>query len=110
MKAALLLLALADSTRAATRKLFAQEIEYCSSQQIVLVQRFDLAFYPDNSSVSFNIVANSVKNAVDATVSFDVNAYGLSPISYAVDLCSIANGVLCPLPAYQLFVFGSLSL
>jgi hypothetical protein len=51
--------------------------------------------------VTFNVVANSVQNAVNADVSFAIDAYGLSPIEYNLDLCSVANGVLCPLPAYS---------
>lgn len=35
------------------------------------------------------------------TVAIHVNAYGLGVVDFSLDLCTIAGGILCPLPTYQ---------
>jgi len=49
------------------------------------------------NSVSFEISADSVSTNLEATLSLEVQAYGINAINLTVDLCTELGGVLCPL-------------
>jgi hypothetical protein len=38
---------------------------------------------------------------VTATANLFLNVYGMHPLNFTIDLCSILNGALCPLPMYN---------
>lgn len=38
---------------------------------------------------------------VNVTANLLVNVYGLNPVNFTIDLCSIFDGALCPLPMYN---------
>ncbi|KAJ3576785.1 hypothetical protein NP233_g209 [Leucocoprinus birnbaumii] len=81
--------------------LFASSVTYCAEPQTLLVQQFDIAFFPANQSVSFNISAASVTQNVNVTANLFLNVYGMSPVNFTLDLCSVLGGALCPLPTYN---------
>ncbi|EAU91109.2 integral to membrane protein [Coprinopsis cinerea okayama7 len=62
---------------------------------------FEVAYFPGNQSVSFNLSAASVQSNVNVTANLFLNVYGMNPVNVTLDLCSIFNGDLCPLPAYN---------
>ncbi|KXN90883.1 Flavin carrier protein 1 [Leucoagaricus sp. SymC.cos] len=81
--------------------LFASSVTYCEQPQTLLIQQFDIAFFPANQSVSFNVSAASVTPNVNVSANLMLNVYGMHPINFTLDLCSVLNGALCPLPTYN---------
>lgn len=65
------------------------------------MSNLDLAYYNNNQTLEFDISAASVRPDLNVTVSLQVNAYGISAVNLNLDLCSVVNGVLCPLPQYN---------
>ncbi|KAL9940973.1 hypothetical protein V8E36_000461 [Tilletia maclaganii] len=82
-------------------QLFTASVAYCSPPQIVLVSNLGLRFFRENRSLEFDIAAASINNNVSAHASVNVNAFGLGIFNVALDLCTIGNGILCPLPTYN---------
>lgn len=85
----------------ATRRLFTSSSAYCAVPQVLVVENVELTLYPDNSTIEFELAAASLNNDVNATISASVDAYSRSLFDFNLDLCTIANGALCPLPTYQ---------
>ncbi|XP_006460701.1 hypothetical protein AGABI2DRAFT_185054 [Agaricus bisporus var. bisporus H97] len=83
------------------KALFASSVTYCQPPETLLIDRFDIAFFPSNHSVSFNISAASVQENVNVTANLLLNVYGMTPVNVTIDLCSILSGALCPLPTYN---------
>ncbi|CAO1623027.1 unnamed protein product [Sympodiomycopsis kandeliae] len=84
-----------------TQKLFTSSVAYCSTPEVLYVQNAGLTFYRSNSTLEFELAAGSVADNVNVSIAAEVNAYGLGLINFNLDLCSIAGGMLCPLPTYQ---------
>ena len=74
---------------------------YCALPNVLVVSDAALTLYPGNETVEFQLAAGSVASDVNVTVGVSVNAYGLGVVDFSIDLCTIANGALCPLPTYQ---------
>lgn len=60
-----------------------------------------LRFYPGNSTLEFDLSAASIQDNLNVSIALSVNAYGLGVIDVNIDLCTLAGGILCPLPKYQ---------
>ncbi|KAI0789157.1 hypothetical protein C8Q75DRAFT_175178 [Abortiporus biennis] len=90
--------------------IFASSVSYCSPPEVLLVQQFDIAFFPTNSSVSFNVSAASVLPNINVTANLLLNVYGMQPLNFTIDLCGVFNGALCPLPTYNFTGADSLKL
>lgn len=76
-------------------------VSYCAPPGAIRVDRFQVVYFRDNQSIGFDIIAQSVEANVNPILDFSLNAYGLNPINLTFDLCSVASGVLCPLPQYN---------
>ncbi|KAF5351731.1 hypothetical protein D9756_007670 [Leucocoprinus leucothites] len=81
-----------------------------SEPKTILIQQFDIAFFPANQSVSFNISAASVTPGVNVTANLFLNVYGMNPVNFTLDLCSVLGGALCPLPTYNFIGADSIHL
>ncbi|OCB92087.1 TRP-domain-containing protein [Sanghuangporus baumii] len=81
--------------------LFTSSVSYCEPPQLILVQQFDVMYFVKNESVFFNISAASVEENVNVTANLMLNVYGTHSINITLDLCSLLNGALCPLPTYN---------
>lgn len=92
------------------QSLFASSVTYCKPPESLLVQQFDIAFFPKNQSVAFNISAASVKENVNVTANLFLNVYGMNPVNFTLDLCHVLNGALCPLPTYNFVGADSITL
>lgn len=80
--------------------LYTSSVSYCAPPEDILVEVFEITYFRANDSISFNVSAASVvHNNVTANVL--LNVYGMQPINFTLDLCSIADGLLCPLPTYD---------
>ncbi|KIL65850.1 hypothetical protein M378DRAFT_104287 [Amanita muscaria Koide BX008] len=90
--------------------LFTSSVTYCNPPETLLIQQLDVIYFASNQSVSFNISAASVQANVNVTANLFLNVYGLNPVNYTIDLCSIFNGALCPLPMYNFTGADTLSL
>ncbi|KDR75069.1 hypothetical protein GALMADRAFT_140619 [Galerina marginata CBS 339.88] len=90
--------------------LFTSSVTYCNPPETLLIQRFELAYFPANTSVSFNVSAASVQANVNVTANLFLNVYGMNPINVTLDLCGILKGALCPLPMYNFTGADSLTL
>lgn len=76
-------------------------VAYCAPPKVLIVNNAALTLYPQNKTVEFELDAGSTANDVNVTVAIHVDAYGLGVIDFSLDLCTIAGGILCPLPTYQ---------
>jgi len=94
-------LALANLVHAHESTLFTSSVSYCDPARTLLIQKFDVAYFASNSSVSFNISASSVEPNVNVTANLLLNVYGMHPVNLTLDLCNLLGGALCPLPMYN---------
>lgn len=81
--------------------IFTSSVTYCSEPDALLIQQFEIIYFQQNSSVWFNISAASVQPDVNVSANVFLNVYGMHPVNYTIDLCSLFNGALCPLPTYN---------
>ncbi|KAF8647083.1 hypothetical protein AX16_006917 [Volvariella volvacea WC 439] len=100
----------ASPVHAREDSLFTSSVTYCNPPETLLVQQFDIAYFPGNQTVAFNISAASVQADVNVTANLFLNVYGLRPFNFSIDLCSIFSGALCPLPMYNFTGADSLRL
>ncbi|KAH9935453.1 uncharacterized protein B0H18DRAFT_975758 [Fomitopsis serialis] len=70
-------------------------VSYCSDPQEILVEQFDIAYFPTNNSISFNVSAASVLADLNVTAQLYLNPF---------------NGILCPLPQYNFTGWDNLQL
>ncbi|KAI6100460.1 hypothetical protein EDD16DRAFT_1690561 [Pisolithus croceorrhizus] len=96
-----LLLALSPLVACQDDSLFTSSVTYCSEPDALLIQQFEIIYFQQNSSVWFNISAASVQPDVNVSANIFLNVYGMHPVNYTIDLCSLFNGALCPLPTYN---------
>lgn len=92
-------------------------VSYCAPPENLLVQQFDVAYFPSNHSVVFNVSAASVvcivllccipvphflqqQANVNVSANIFLNVYGMHPVNITLDICQLLNGALCPLPVY----------
>ncbi|KAG2145964.1 uncharacterized protein EDB93DRAFT_1150259 [Suillus bovinus] len=94
-------LTLSSLTAARDDSLFTSSVTYCSPPETLLIQQFDIAYFAKNQSIWFNISAASVDPNVNVTANVMLNVYGMHPVNFTVDLCSLFSGALCPLPMYN---------
>ncbi|KAI0029652.1 hypothetical protein K488DRAFT_55893 [Vararia minispora EC-137] len=94
-------LALLPVASAHIDSLFASSVSYCAPPESLLVQQFDIAYYPHNNSVVFNVTAASVQSNVNVSANLYLNVYGMQPVNLTIDLCTLLNSALCPLPLYD---------
>ncbi|KIM45393.1 hypothetical protein M413DRAFT_66000 [Hebeloma cylindrosporum] len=85
-------------------------VTYCNPPETLLIQRLELAFFPANNSISFNVSAASVQANVNVSANLFLNVYGMNPVNVTLDLCGILKGALCPLPMYNFTGADSLTL
>ncbi|KAI0062928.1 TRP-domain-containing protein [Artomyces pyxidatus] len=81
--------------------IFTSSVSYCAPPENLLVEQFDIAYFPANNSLVFNVTAASVQADVNVTANLFLNVYGLHPVNITIDICSLFNGALCPLPLYN---------
>ncbi|KAL0956043.1 hypothetical protein HGRIS_002215 [Hohenbuehelia grisea] len=82
-------------------KLFTSSVTYCEPPETLLIQHFYVAYHARNHSISFNISAASVEPNVSVSANLYLNVYGMNPVNVTIDLCSLFDGALCPLPMYN---------
>lgn len=82
-------------------QLYTSSVAYCSPPIAILVTDLSLHFYPQNSTLEFDLSAASIQDNLNVSIALSVNAYGLGLFNVNIDLCSLAGGILCPLPKYQ---------
>ncbi|KAF8197904.1 hypothetical protein BJ912DRAFT_952525 [Pholiota molesta] len=107
---ALLLFTLLPYSCAFEDSVFTSSVTYCNPPETLLIQRFELAYFPANNSVSFNVSAASVQANVNVTANLLLNVYGMNPVNVTLDLCGILGGALCPLPMYNFTGADSITL
>jgi len=82
-------------------RLYTDSITYCAPPSALLIQNFEIQYLRKNQSVSFNIAAASVKENLNVTANIMLNIYGMNSLNLTFDFCSIAPGVICPLPTFN---------
>ncbi|KAH9957895.1 hypothetical protein BC827DRAFT_1222160 [Russula dissimulans] len=80
--------------------LFTSSVSYCAPPENLLVEQFDVSYFPSNNSLVFNISAASVQANVNVSANLFLNVYGMHPVNVTIDICELFNGALCPLPLY----------
>ncbi|KAI0633454.1 TRP-domain-containing protein [Trametes polyzona] len=90
--------------------LFTSSVTYCAPPESLLIERFDIAYYAKNQSIVFNVSAASVVPNTNVNANLFLNVYGMRPINVTLDICSLFDGALCPLPIYNFTGSDSLSL
>ncbi|KAI0958676.1 hypothetical protein AcV7_004425 [Taiwanofungus camphoratus] len=81
--------------------LFASSVSYCTPPEEILVEQLDVTYFRSNNSISFNVSAASILPNVNVSANVYLNVYGLQPVNYTINLCSLFDGILCPLPQYN---------
>ena len=67
-------------------------------------------YFRKNDSIFFNVSAASVEANVNVTANLLLNVYGARSLNLTLDLCSLFDGALCPLPTYNFVGSETLSL
>ncbi|KAI0297179.1 TRP-domain-containing protein [Russula brevipes] len=80
--------------------LFTSSVSYCAPPENLLVEQFDVSYFPSNNSLVFNISAASVQANINVSANLFLNVYGMHPVNITLDICKPFNGALCPLPLY----------
>ncbi|KAI0047783.1 TRP-domain-containing protein [Auriscalpium vulgare] len=83
------------------KTLFTSSVSYCAPPENLLVEQFDIAYFPANNSIVFNVTAASVQANVNVSANLFLNVYGLRPFNHTIDICTLFGGALCPLPLYN---------
>lgn len=107
---AFFLLSFASLSYSREESVFTSSVTYCTPPESLLISRFEVAYFPSNQSVSFNISAASVQANLNVTANLFLNVYGMNPVNVTIELCNILDGALCPLPAYNFTGADSLKL
>ncbi|KAF8274400.1 hypothetical protein EI94DRAFT_1775795 [Lactarius quietus] len=89
-------------TRTSFVRSLTSSVSYCAPPENLLVEQFDVAYFPSNNSLVFNISAASVQANVNVSANLFLNVYGAHPFNITLDICTLFNGALCPLPLYVL--------
>ncbi|KAI0371209.1 TRP-domain-containing protein [Pilatotrama ljubarskyi] len=92
------------------KSLFTSSVTYCAPPESLLVEQFDIAYFAKNQSIVFNVSAASVVPNTNVNANLFLNVYGMQPINVTLDICSLFDGALCPLPLYNFTGSDSLSL
>ncbi|GJE95462.1 TRP-domain-containing protein [Phanerochaete sordida] len=103
-------LLLPSFAQAHVNRLFTSTVSYCSPPESLLVEQLDIVYFQSNATVSFNVSAASVLPDVNVTANLFVNVYGMRPFNMTIDLCSLLQGALCPLPTYNFTGADSITL
>ncbi|EJD37992.1 TRP-domain-containing protein [Auricularia subglabra TFB-10046 SS5] len=82
-------------------KLFTSSVTYCAEPRALLIQQFNVQYVRANNSIIFDIQAASVEDNLNVNGNLMLTVYGMNSLNVSIDLCSIANGALCPLPTYN---------
>lgn len=93
-----------------SRQMFTDSVAYCGKPHAILVSAFDVAYFRNNNSVSFSFSANAIPNNLSSTVDLHLYAFGLDVVEFSLDLCTIGNRILCPLPTYSFAGSGEYTL
>ncbi|KAI9463532.1 hypothetical protein BJY52DRAFT_1252093 [Lactarius psammicola] len=80
--------------------IFTSSVSYCAPPENLLVEQFDVSYFPSNNSLVFNVSAASVQANVNVSANLFLNVYGMHPVNITLDICTLFNGALCPLPLY----------
>ncbi|KAH9855143.1 TRP-domain-containing protein [Lenzites betulinus] len=104
------LLLAAPLVRARDNSLFTSSVTYCAPPESLLIEQFDIAYFAKNQSIVFNVSAASVVPNTNVNANLFLNVYGIRPINVTLDICSLFDGALCPLPLYNFTGSDSLSL
>ncbi|KAI0644756.1 TRP-domain-containing protein [Trametes meyenii] len=105
-----LLLASPALVDARDKSLFTSSVTYCAPPESLLIEQFDIAYYAKNQSIVFNVSAASVVPNTNVNANLFLNVYGMQPVNVTLDICSLFDGALCPLPLYNFTGSDSLSL
>lgn len=101
----LLLLPFLTLVSAASNTLWSDQAAYCAAPTSgIFIQDFAVTYYRSNNSIVFYFTLNSTAAGNNVNANVYVNAYGMDLVNRTVDICSLVNGVLCPLP--QLNISG----
>ncbi|KAI0358762.1 TRP-domain-containing protein [Trametes cingulata] len=105
-----LLLLASPLVAARDKSLFTSSVTYCAPPESLLIEQFDIAYFAKNQSIVFNVSAASVVPNTNVNANLFLNVYGMQPINVTLDICSLFDGALCPLPLYNFTGSDSLSL
>ncbi|KAI0766551.1 hypothetical protein BC629DRAFT_1293026 [Irpex lacteus] len=90
--------------------LFTSSVSYCSPPESILIQQFDISYFPQNRSVAYNVSLESVRPNLNVFANLFVNVYGMRPFNVSLDLCTLLHGAFCPLPTYNFTGFDQIIL
>lgn len=78
--------------------LYTDAVTYCAEAKAVIVDEFDITYHRSNGSVTFSFSLASVEPNLNTSINLYINAYGIQIINQTLELCSLLEGVICPLP------------
>ena len=92
------------------QKIYTDTVAYCDQPHAILVNGLNLTFYRKNNSAAFAFNAATIPNNLSSTLNLHLYAFGLDIVEFSLNLCSIANNVLCPLPNHAISGAGEYTL
>ena len=93
------LLASILSPALATSNLFTSTAASCTATPLINITTFQLTYVPSNQSLVFDIAFDTTgESNINLSANLYINAYGIEVLNQTLDLCSVFDGGLCPLP------------
>ncbi|WFD26382.1 hypothetical protein MNAN1_001362 [Malassezia nana] len=98
----------ASSINFENRTLFSENAAYCSPPGSILLSGLDLRYDGNKKELSFSVGVSSNDNDNKLDVSLTLYVYGENFVEMNVNLCSIMDGAICPIPSYNFTGSGSM--
>lgn len=92
------------------KALYTSTTAYCKPPGPIYVSTLALRFNRSSDTIDFDLSIASTKNDARLHVDMGIFVYGRKFVDMSVDLCSIASGALCPIPAYNFTGSGKVAI
>ncbi|WFD22238.1 hypothetical protein MEQU1_000903 [Malassezia equina] len=91
----------ATSIDTTNRTLFSRNTAYCAVPGPVYVSALNLKYDGNKEEFSFSVEVASTESKANLDVSLTLYVYGQNFVEMNINLCSLLNGALCPIPSYN---------
>lgn len=97
----LVLAAPVSAAISASDTLEAVSVAYCQPPTSILVSSLKFLYNRKTEILSFSVEMSSIRSDARLDIDFSLYVYGRLFVDMSIDLCTIANGALCPVPEYH---------
>ncbi|ORX40576.1 hypothetical protein BD324DRAFT_606460 [Kockovaella imperatae] len=82
-------------------------VSYCTADSAVDVQHLDITYHQSNRSVTFSFSIQAIESDLNVDAYLYLSAYGRDIVNLTIPLCSIFDGIICPLPTVNFTGYGT---